>query len=147
MNKKFYFSLENAKESFNEGKLLDWIQNYLRNEGSNIKLADHLIKIKPKILSLISFPLNKLTRIVGPEKGMQYQEQNEKWEQRISGLIKAINMGVNLPPLIVTDIWNDNLSIADGGHRHEAFHRQGIDKYWTIFLFTKDKNIKLISEI
>jgi len=134
----FTFTLESAQRAHQTGQLADWLQDYLRGEGNNHKLADILLNTQPITIKLENFPLHKLTRIMGPEPGMLFTESTEKWEQRVEDFMTILQESRELPPLIVTDIWQD-WQLSDGSHRHEALRRLGVDSYWTIFVFTKPK--------
>ena len=145
MDKNRKFSLEDAKKASEEQSLYEWILNYLRSEGQNSKLSQYLMEAKPKHVFLKEFPLMKLLRIMGPESNMIFKESEDKWEARVNSLIKSLKSGEEFPPLIVTDLWKD-LQLSDGSHRHEALIRFGIEKYWTVFLFTKDESLQLTKD-
>jgi hypothetical protein len=132
----YTFTLQGCQEAAEKGRLSTWLQDYLRSEGNNHKLADILLKTKPTSIKLENFPLTKLIRIMGPEPGMLFTEPSEKWEERVNELTACIQQKIDLPPLIVTDIWQD-FQLSDGSHRHEALLRSGFDAYWTIFVFSK----------
>lgn len=142
MRQEYLFTLEGALEANVNGKLYDWTQDFLRSEGGNEKLADIVVE-KPASIQLIEFPLSRLKRIMGPEENMKFPEDKEVWGQRVNKLEEKIKEGIKLPPLIVTDFWDD-LAISDGSHRYEALLRSGLDKYWTIFFFGKSKSRELL---
>ena len=143
MPQDYKYSLETAIEADKKGELFQWLQDYLRGEGGNKELADYLIE-KPRTISLVEFPLNKLKRGSGPEKEMPYVEVSEVWEKRVHNLVEKINEGIKLPPLIVTD-FGTPLGLSDGNHTHEALRRCGYNKYWTIFFFTKEVSLQLLN--
>lgn len=135
--------LSDAIESFNKGEGARWCQAYLRGEGRNEKLAEHLRDETHFTIHMIEFPLNRLIRIIGPEAGMIYREDPDIWEKRIVALVDVIRTGAELEPLIITDLWGP-LEIADGNHRHAALKRCGRDKYWTLFFFARSESAKLL---
>lgn len=143
MEHKYTFNLDVAQKAYREGALFERVQEYLRGEGWNKGLADHLVEGKPTLVILKEFPLSKLKRIMGPEENLNFQEDSNTWEKRVANLVTVIKEGVELPPLIVTDFWQE-LELADGSHRHEAFRREGYQKYWTIFFFNKPESRALI---
>lgn len=145
MTQEYKHSLETAIEAHQNGKLSQWLQDYLRGEGGNKELADYLVKEKSPTVSFVEFPLNRLKRSTGPEKEMVYVEAPEVWEKRVSSLVEKIEEGNKLPPLIVTDFGNP-LSLSDGNHTHEALRRCGYDKYWTVFFFRDVESKKLLSK-
>jgi len=144
MNQTYKYTLNSALEADKKNELFQWAQDYLRGEGWNKGLADHLMEEKPSIAMLMEFPLDKLKRIMGPEQGMNFVEESEVWEKRVTNLVERIKEGKEFPPLMVTDFWKP-LELSDGSHRHEAFIRCGYDKYWTIFFFKNNHSLQLLS--
>ncbi len=134
---KSYFTLPEAVRAYKQNKLEQWTQEYLREMGNNLSLADHLVNNQPLTVKLVRFSLEKLKRIMGPEKGMLFSEPAQKWEQRVTDLMIKVQKGELFAPLIVTDFW-EPYQISDGSHRHEAFLRLGIKEYWVSF-FSKNK--------
>lgn len=143
MKQTFNFSLESAFEAEKNSQLFQWTQDYLRSEGNNSGLADHLLNEDPSLIILKEFPLKKLKRIMGPESGMNFSEEFEVWELRVNSLVQVVKDGTTFPPLIVTDFW-EPLTLSDGSHRHESMIRLGIEEYWTLFFFKSLESIKLI---
>jgi hypothetical protein len=125
-----------AKEN---GVLREWVLEYLKIEG-NDGLAAALEEHSGVLVDIVEFPLTELKKIEGPEP-VSDRESLDRWEQRVLSIEELIHQGQELPPLIVTDYWNP-LEIADGNHRHEAFLRRGIEKYWTIFFIQDEANKK-----
>ncbi|MDO8571042.1 MAG: hypothetical protein Q7R97_05680 [Candidatus Daviesbacteria bacterium] len=126
------FTLESALKARKEANLEEWVQQYLRDEGHNIKLADILRENKIVWVDLIKYNLDKLKRAMGPEEEMPFKEEKEKWEERIENFSVLIKGGFTPPPIIATDFWDD-ISISDGTHRFEALKQTGHKKYWVIF--------------
>ncbi len=126
------YSLTSAFEASKNDDLKNWAISYLNSEGNNHGLAQIIQNTPCKHIELTEAPLHGLIRICGPEKGMAFPEDISVWESRISTLRQAINSGIELPPLIITDFWEAS-QISDGAHRYEALIRNGITKYWAIF--------------
>ncbi len=132
MVKKFKFTLESALKAKKEATLEEWVQQYLRDEGHNVKLADILKENEIIWVDLIEYNLDKLKRAMGPEENMLFREEKEKWKKRINNFSILIKGGFSPSPIIATDLWGD-ISISDGTHRFEALKQTGIKKYWVIF--------------
>lgn len=58
-----YGVLEIAADYCNKGKLEEWIQLFLRNDGHNIALAEGLLKEKRFYTGIILFELSLLNNI------------------------------------------------------------------------------------
>lgn len=140
---KNIFTLESALIAKENNTLNVWVQDFLKGEGKNPKLADVLKKRKNVHIDLIEYNLSKLVRVMGPEKKMTFNEDQNKWKKRINDFVKLIKEGYKPVPLIVTDFWGD-YHISDGTHRFEALKKMGINKYWIIFCLEKSNNIKTI---
>ncbi|MDP3941622.1 MAG: hypothetical protein Q8Q49_04930 [bacterium] len=130
-----------AKE---KGLLMEWVKAYLEKEG-NRGLLDALSQNRTDYIDLVEFPLSLLKKIDGPEE-IPNRQPLDVWETRVSILETNIGNGEFPPPLIVTDFWKP-LEIVDGNHRHEALIRNGIDAYWTIFIFCNHESKELLSEL
>lgn len=78
------FPVEGAQEANKEGKLSEWVVEYLIGIGANRSLASEIQKHPQKQWLLIEFPLRKLKRIMGPEEGLKYPESREDWERRVA---------------------------------------------------------------
>lgn len=125
-------TLKTALQAAENNDLESWVQDYLRSDGNNERLADILKNDRKIRYTLVELPLSDLKRIIGPEQGMKFTESESIWEERISILQQKIVQGEIFPPLIVTDLWEKG-EISDGGHRREALLREGYEKYWVIY--------------
>lgn len=112
------------------------VQTYLRNEGNNIALADGLLLEKRYYYGPVNINLTLLTRCTGPEKEMQYQVSEESFNERSNGIIKRIQSGWLLPPILI-NYCDGKLKINDGNHRYEAYKRMNYTKIPGIFWVTK----------
>jgi hypothetical protein len=141
------FTLERFIEANNNGTLKELTIEYLLTEGKNKHLADHLSNNKIIWVDLIEYPLRQLRREMGYEgEGLVFSENKEQWDQRVGLLKNDIQQGYTPPPLIATDFWDD-VHLADGSHRHEAFVQLNWSKYWTIFFIKNEANKKIILDM
>ena len=134
----YQFTLESAIIADKNNKLYEWLQDFLRSEGKNPKLADIITNERPVWIGLIEYDLNKLKRAMGPEPEMVFIEEKEKWDKRINNFVQLLKNGLKPCPIIASDYWDD-IQICDGTHRFEALKLVGVKKYWTIF-FVRDLN-------
>lgn len=135
----YKFTLESALKAKGQGKLHQWVINYLNDEGKNEKLSKILKEESNIWMDIVEYPLDKLERVMGPEKEMVFRESPKKWEKRINHFMECIKNGEALPPIMATDYWNE-IHICDGTHRYEALKRTGYKKYWTIFYIKNENN-------
>ncbi|MDB5260139.1 MAG: ParB domain protein nuclease [Candidatus Nomurabacteria bacterium] len=139
MKKLYDFSIKEVKAYAKEGKLDDWVFEFLHGPGINKGMAKGLKLRKEKgyhsWIGPINFPLKELTRCCGPEESMEYPEPLKKFNKRANDMVKGIEKGWEVPVLIVNPQPWPILSIRDGNHRYEALIRKGKKKYPTIFWF------------
>lgn len=128
----------NKVKNIDKKELQRQIYEFLTNEGNNSKLANIMSNTKGycdkgrfevKLMSL-----DNLIRIAGPEKDMQYFEEKEIWDKKISQMASSLENGWKPPCLIVWDT-NKGLTIADGSHRIEALKKLGIKQYECIIWY------------
>lgn len=133
-------NLDVAMKAASEGKIHQWVLDFLRTGGGNASLANKLEANAIHHFGPIDYPLKNLTNIIGPNKTFKYVEDQEKLDFRVSQLILAINNGWRPPPLIVSNLWEDELEIADGGHRQRALLKLGVNIYPTVFYFKDSRS-------
>lgn len=112
------------------------IQDFLRSEGNNIALADGLLLKTRYYHGPVNIKLSLLTRCTGPENDMKYKVSEESFNQRIDGIIKRLETGWILPPILV-NYCDGNVTINDGNHRYEAYKRMGYDQIPGVFWVTE----------
>lgn len=112
-----------------------WVQGFLRGEGGNIKLADTLLRYCEYACGPVDYPLDQAVGIIGPTKEYKFFEEETSFNARINEMVASIENGWKPAPLILTNIWEDYMEIADGGHRHRALLRAGYQRYSAILYF------------
>lgn len=128
------WSIESAETAYAQARLKEWVIEFLHDTpGSNRGLAKHILDNpgivfqKPKM-----WELAQLVPIAGkPEDHRQFTDT--QWDARIEKMAAEIEAGWNPPPLIVTNYWGQENSLADGNHRWAALMKAGHDKYWAIY--------------
>lgn len=132
------YDLNSAILAAQNGKIHEWVLSFLRSSGNNLKLANRLEKDGQYYLGPISYPLDKVVNIIGHDDTFKFQEDIEILKNRASNMINSMKKGWQPPPLIIANLWDDNLEIADGGHRQRAIMEFGLKEYPMIFYF-RDK--------
>mgnify|MGYP003977512711 CR=1 FL=1 len=133
------FTLKQAKEYAKGNNIDKWVDKLLR--ATNNENFANFTKDKGYWLGPIKISLSKLKRCCGPEKEMKFNEPSDTWNKRTNKMIKDIEKGWDIPPIIVWFL-NKELSVADGSHRLEALRKSGFKKFWTIIWFDNLEDYK-----
>lgn len=134
------FSPDSALAYARDGRIEEWVHDFLLAQGNNPALSEGLKKQKRYWYGPAEITLNKLQRTAGPEPEMPYRSQSEEsWKQKIGGIKDHFQKGGSLPPLIAE--YNDGqLVLRDGNHRQGALSQHGEDSYWTIVWFNSEED-------
>lgn len=130
-----------ALQADKEGGLTDWIIEYLHQSGDNDKLANDLLRQGKYHTGFINYPIDKLEKLLGPNKSFDYYEDPESYEHRVLSMVDSIANGWKPAPLIASRIWSDHFELHDGAHRAEALRRSGVGSYPTVFYFEDETSL------
>jgi len=133
--------LTDALAAAKENRIHKWVISFLIASGNNLALADTLEQSGQYLYGPIDYPLKKLVNLIGPDDSFKYQEDVAELQARVNNIVRDIHKGWQPPPLIATNLWEDYLELADGGHRYMAFQSLGVDEYPTIFYFRDESTM------
>ncbi len=133
------FSLASAKRAAGDGRLAEWVSDFLASPGSsNPVLAAALAMRGATYLGPIRFALDRLTPMAGPDGDeVVVPVAKEDWESDVEAMVHSIEEGWHPPPLIVSRR-DGEYFLEDGNHRCETLRRAGTTQAWTILLFADD---------
>ena len=134
------FTIEEAIKASKEGKIENWIQEYLRDEkepfaSPNLALADGINLEDRFFFGPIPFDLDRITTI-RVEKDLEGNELD--WYNKKVERMKNDFDGENFPPLIL-EFKDDKFYLTDGSHRYSSLKKLEIDKYYAIIWGNKSK--------
>jgi hypothetical protein len=130
------YTLNTAVEYSNQGRIEEWIHDYLRGEGDNISFSDGLMLEKRYYIGPVKMPLNLFQRCCGPEAGLKYRIDKSGFEKRVNTMCVKLNSGWDMPPLIINYV-DGKFELNDGNHRYEALIRSAKTEYYIIIWITK----------
>jgi hypothetical protein len=131
-----------AIQAARDGKIEQWVHRYLcTGKWANPAFSDGLKLEKRWWYGPVEVPLAALTRVVGPEPGMQYPVTAEYWENHTRRMAETLTTPLALPPLIV-EYRRGQLSVCDGNTRHGAMSRLGWPACWVIFWYTAEADYR-----
>ena len=128
-----------AKEFAQAGRIEEWVHLYLHAEGDNLGLSDGLKKVPRSFFGLTVMPVERFTRICGPEEGMKWPVDAGGFERIVEELVDAIKNDRDVPPMIIK-YEDGEFELNDGNHRHEACMRAGRENFPVIIWITDDAN-------
>jgi hypothetical protein len=133
------FSLASAQRAADEGRLAEWVVDFLASPGSdNAPLAAALAFSGATYLGPIRFELDRLTPMAGPdEEGVVVPVPEEDWESDVEAMEHSIEQGWHPPPLLVSHR-DGKYFLEDGNHRFETLRRSGATHAWSILLFADE---------
>jgi hypothetical protein len=133
------FSLGSAQRAQSEGRLAEWVLDFLKSPGSdNEPLAADLAFSNAAYLGPIQFKLDQLTPMAGPDEDeVVVPVAEEDWESDIEAMEQSVDQGWHPPPLLVSHR-DGQYFLEDGNHRYETLRRNGLSHAWAILVFADE---------
>jgi hypothetical protein len=133
------FSLATAQHAADEGRLAEWVVDFLASPGSsNSALAAAFALSGAKYVGPIRFPLDQLTPMAGPVGDeVVVPEPEGIWESEVEAMEHSMEQGWHPPPLLVSH-HDGKYCLEDGNHRFETLRRMGSTHAWVVLMFAGD---------
>jgi len=128
---------ETMLDASKEGMVHEWVLKFLLGSGNNRRLAEKLSENSQFHFGPVDYPIENLVNLIQADEN--YHEEQSVTDSRLESMLKSMNDGWKPAPLIATNLWVDDLEIADGCHRHMALKKLGVTTYPVIFYF-RDQN-------
>jgi hypothetical protein len=130
------FSLASAQRAADEGRLAEWVVDFLASPGSsNSELAAAFALSGATYVGPIRFPLDRLTPMAGPVGDeVVVPVPEEAWESEVEAMEHSMEWGWHPPPLLVSH-HDAKYCLEDGNHRFETLRRMGATHVWIVLLF------------
>lgn len=130
------FSLAAAQHAAHEGRLSEWVVDFLSSPGSsNSALAAAFALNGATFVGPTRLPIDRLTPMAGPEgEEVVVQEDEGVWEAEVAAMEHSIEQGWHPPPLLVSH-HDGKYCLEDGNHRFETLRRMGVADAWVILIF------------
>jgi ParB-like nuclease domain len=132
-------SVTSAKRAADEGRLAEWVVDFLSSPGSsNPELAAALALRGTIYLGPIRLALDRLTPMAGPDGDkVVVPVAKEDWESDVEDMAESIEEGWHPPPLLVSH-HDGEYFLEDGNHRCETLRRTDATHAWAILLFADE---------
>lgn len=141
-----YGTLTQAKIYNENGRIEEWLQLFLRNDGKNVALADGLLREKREYLGLIKLNMFCFKDIKEGAPEYLTQENDIEYFFRIVENMKGSFEDWDVPPLIV-EFRDNRFYVNDGRHRLEMYRQLGMETVDAVLWTTGEENKRKLLEI
>lgn len=141
-----YGTLTQAKLYQDNGKIEEWLQLFLRNDGKNIALADGLLLEKREYLGLVKLNMSCFKDIKEGAPEYLSVENDIAYFFWIVENMKNSRGEWDVPPLIV-EYREDKFIVNDGRHRLEMYRQLGVEVVDAVLWTTGEENKKKLLEV
>jgi len=141
-----YGTLTQAKYYHDNGKIDEWLQLFLRNDGKNLALADGLLLEEREYLGLIKLNMSYFKNVKAGTPEYLTQENDIEYFFWIVDHMKSDFGNWDVPPLIV-EFRDDDFHVNDGRHRLEMYRQMGIEEVNVVLWTTGDENKEKLQAI
>ena len=141
-----YGTLTQAKLYRDNGKIEEWLQLFLRNDGKNIALADGLLLEKREYLGLLKLNMSCFKDIKEGAPEYLSAENDIAYFFWIVENMKNSRKDWDVPPLIV-EYREDKFIVNDGRHRLEMYRQLGVEVVDAVLWTTGEENKKKLPEV
>ena len=133
-----------------QGKIDEWMQLFLRNDGHNLALADGLLKEERCYIGLRRIPLSLLQKVKSGAPEYLHDQDSIDYFFQVVDRMKQAHDGWDTPPLIV-EYGENGFYVADGRHRLEMYRQLGITHaqaaLWTTGERMRDELLEVLESI
>ena len=142
-----YGSLTLAKQYNNEGKIDQWMQDFLRADGKNLALADGLLLEERHYFGLCEIPISLLSDVKsGAPEYLHAENDIQYFFHVVDRMKESLAEGWDAPPLIVEYVYG-KFQVDDGRHRLELYRQLGAERVWAAVWTTGEENRKTVEKI
>lgn len=121
-----YGNLEAAMTYWKAGRLEEWIQLFLRNDGNNLALADGLLLAERHYTGIVDFDLRLLEQVQSGAPEYLSKPNDIEYFFLVVERMKAGLSGWNPPPLVIELRSDGSFYVCDGRHRLEMYRQLGV---------------------
>lgn len=113
-----------AREYDARGKIDEWMQLFLRNDGHNLALADGILQRERRYIGIRSIPLDLLAQIQAGAPEYLHDQDSIDYFFQVVDKMKQDCEKWDIPPLIV-EYGENGFHVDDGRHRLEMYRQMG----------------------
>jgi len=142
-----YGTLSLAKQYDEEGKIDQWMQDFLRADGKNLALADGLLLEERHYFGLREIPISLLSdEKSGAPEYLHAENDIQYFFEVVDRMKESLENAWDAPPLIVEYVYG-RFQVDDGRHRLELYRQLGVERVWAAVWTTGEENYKTVQQI
>ena len=142
-----YGTLTLAKQYDKDGKINEWMQDFLREDGKNLALADGLLLEERHYFGLCEIPIALFSDVKsGAPEYLHAENDIEYFFHVVEQMKESLADGWDAPPLIVEYVYG-KFQVDDGRHRLETYRQLGVERVWAAVWTTGEENKKTVEKI
>ncbi|MBQ8799934.1 MAG: ParB N-terminal domain-containing protein [Lachnospiraceae bacterium] len=142
-----YGTLSLAKQYDKEGKIDEWMQDFLRADGKNLALADGLLLEERYYFGLREIPITLLSDVKsGTPEYLHAANDIQYFFEVVDRMKDSLANEWDAPPLIVEYVYG-KFKVDDGRHRLETYRQLGVERVWAAVWTTGEENRKTVEKI
>lgn len=142
-----YGTLSLAKQYDNDGKIDQWMQDFLRADGKNLALADGLLDEERHYFGLREIPITLLSDVKsGAPEYLHAANDIQYFFEVVDRMKESLANNWDAPPLIVEYLYG-KFKVDDGRHRLETYRQLGAERVWAAVWTTGEENRKTVEKI
>ena len=129
------------------GKIEQWMQDFLRADGKNLALADGLLLEERHYFGLREIPITLLSDVKdGAPEYLQAENDRQYFFYVVNQMKESLADSWDAPPIIVEYVYG-KFQVDDGRHRLELYRQIGAERVWAIVWTTGEENRKTVEKI
>ena len=142
-----YGTLALARKYAEEGRIEQWLQDFLRADGKNMALAEGILKEERYYFGLLEIPIALLSDVKsGAPEYLHAANDIQYFFAVVDSMKESMADGWDAPPLIVEYLYG-RFKVDDGRHRLETYRQLGVEKVWAVIWTTGEENKKIVEKI
>lgn len=142
-----YGTLSLAKQYAKDGRIDEWMQDFLRADGKNLALAVGLLLEERHYFGLREIPITLLSDVKsGAPEYLHAENDIQYFFHVVDRMKESLMNNWDAPPLIVEYVYG-KFKVDDGRHRLETYRQLGVKRVWAAVWTTGEENRKIVEKI
>ncbi len=125
--------LDSCMKAFDEGRLQEWIENYLQRPGwENSEVLRRIRAYSVNWPGPELVPISNFDRVAGKGTEFIFPQDPDEWVQQVQAITSKMPRPSDLLPVIGWKEPEGTINLADGHHRIAALKQLGYTQVWAL---------------